>query len=469
MTTETKTYSVPADNAETLAAKIERISRRCVKLGLAPVEMVKVGEEDIAFVSRWEQGERVLFRASEENLAGKGLWDGDKIVYRRYNTYTLAGVTPRLAGWEFVATLQHFTDDAGKFMNVLRTVPGFEGDLPARFRDADPQNCDHCHTRRVRKDTYVVRSTETGEFKQIGRNCVQDFVGGQDPHAIISALTAIQSAIACMTDAEEGGYGYGGGGTWRYGMVEFLNWVAACVRLDGWFSRTKARETGSLATVDDAFDYAFPTPAMLNRPGFTQERDAHAPTEADIAMAGRALEHVREVLGERDDLTDYLHNLRVICLQSTVDQRSMGIAGSVIAWYRREVEKSLQREQEAKAGATSTYLGTEGERLFVDVQVLKVMTIGEFSPYGPKQLHKLVTPGGHLLTWFSTASESLEVGKTYAVKLTVKKHEEYQGTKQTIVSRVAVYNEEGARIEREKMAKAAARAAKKAAKAAKEA
>jgi hypothetical protein len=84
---------------------------------------------------------------------------------------------------------------------------------------------------------------------------------------------------------------------------------------------------------------------------------------------------------------------------------------------------------------TSKYIGEVGERVTMKSTVVFSKCVGQqtFYPFPAIYLVKLVTADGSQLTWFT--SSSYNVGDTFS-KFTVKKHEEYDNTKQTIVSRV---------------------------------
>jgi hypothetical protein len=86
-----------------------------------------------------------------EKCSGTG-----RLPDRIYHEVTLVSPkAPKVDGWEFVAALTH-VDGVG---SVLRVVPGAEvaeGEL-ARFREASSENCDHCHAKRRRTDTFIVR------------------------------------------------------------------------------------------------------------------------------------------------------------------------------------------------------------------------------------------------------------------------------------------------------------------------
>lgn len=458
--TNSQTYLIAEDQLSTIQAKLDKLARKAERLGTTTI-IYALGEfKDLPY-ARTNDGLKRL--KSEAAIADAKA--ADALVYFRFREVTVTGTTPRLAGWSFVATLQHLADDKGQAINLLRTVPSFKGSLPVHFRTATPENCDHCHrVIRTRKDTFVVRH-EDGTWKQVGRTCTQDFLGGKDPHAVAAGLDLLLRIFSDMGEAEEGFGGFGGGGSAiRYGMDRFLAVVAMMIRLDGWTSRGKAREADGMltATADSALEYLTPPRGPQALAQWERWVSSRPVTDEDREVAQKALDFAQEVLAAKTERSDYEHNLYVATVQSTVDHRLSGITASLVPYYLKEVERRVIREAELRRVRDSKYLGTVDEKLIVDVQVAKVLPFEGF--HGTKYLHKLITPEGDSLVWWNSGSSdsNLKLGETYTIKGTVKKHEEYEGVKQTTLLRVKTMTAE----EVAKEQKAAARKVAKAAKAA---
>lgn len=86
----------------------------------------------------------------------------------------------------------------------------------------------------------------------------------------------------------------------------------------------------------------------------------------------------------------------------------------------------------------SRHVGNVGERIETVAMLEVIIAVGVDSMYGPKRMHKFRTSNGEVLTWFATGSSGAykeEIGKPFKVKGTVKKHDTYQGVKQTILTR----------------------------------
>jgi hypothetical protein len=449
-----KTYSIPDSNLPALKTKIEKLARKAEKLGLGQITLDITGHHDQGFC-----------RNREGDTVKCDLEHATSVV--RYHHVEIEGETPHLAGWEFCATLQHLVAD-GEVINMLRTSPTFVGELPAKFRTASPENCDHCQkVIKSRKETFIVRDG-TGQFKQVGRNCTQDFLGGKDPHDVAKYLELL---IRASEEAEGSGEFSGGSQDSFWNLSLVLALAATCCRIDGWVSRKAyqiavERSGGEMAvapaTADSVKTILSPPPreskAFADWRKFEQE---HRPTEADIKLAEEALEYARETLTGRENLSDYEHNLYVATTQSMIPWKLMGICCSLVPFYTKEVSRRSQNSDLEK----SQHFGLDCKRLDVYATLHKATNTEGF--YGTTYILKFVTREGNVMTWFSSTSPGalkLEIGKEVRMSVTPKGHKEFKGIKETQVSRCTVYSEEG-RIEAEaKEAKKASRDAKKAAK-----
>lgn len=140
-----QTYKVPAENVASLVERFEALNKRVardVKRAIAK----GTAEADLPQALVLNVGP--MF--AEKNRKGDHLPD------RVFAMVTLVSPKPpKTATHEFVAALTH-VEGVG---TVLRVVPGAnvaEGEL-AKYREASPDNCDHCHAVRRRLDTFILR------------------------------------------------------------------------------------------------------------------------------------------------------------------------------------------------------------------------------------------------------------------------------------------------------------------------
>lgn len=339
---------------------------------------------------------------------------------------TLTGDPPKYNGWTFVATLQHLAGE-----NIVRTVPGQA--LPTVYRNRGPA-CDHCKLDRRRADTYVVRHDD-GRVLQVGRTCLQDFLGSHEAENVAGHATFWADAADVATDGEGGG-GWGGRPS-AYVLGGYLTLVAAMVRESGWTSRTVARERGGVATADAAWKYAIDPPK-----GSSKEKVDI--TAADDAMGQAAADWAEALTDAEVDAGggDYLHNLRAVARTGMVTQRTSGLAASTVVAYQKAMGLLKKKEAAAQAPKLDAHRGTVGERGRW-VLTLDFVT-GYDSDYGHITVLKFRDAEGALWVWKASGTPTADdgvaidrshVGTIYTVTGTIKKHDEFRGEKQTILSR----------------------------------
>ncbi len=376
------THEIPAANIEGAKARIAELAKRAAKIAAR-------GDLNDYTPITLTVGERALRRRAD---------GASEVVYR----CTLTGAAPRLAGWSFAAALQH--EEAG---TIIRSIPGVEVDLTS-YRNAPPR-CEHCNTTRRRADTYVVVNGTT--TRQVGSSCLADFTGHKSPAAAIAIAEILMAA-------DESCEGFGSGGVPTATAAEFLAFVAAQIRVNGWTSRTVARDTGRRATADLAMMSLFPAP---------DARDSARlmPEAADTELAAVALAWSETAFS--GNLSDYEHNLSIALAGGIATHRLAGIIASLIPCYSRAMGLVAERKFAAAAG----HVGTVGKRSTFELELVRVFSYD--SAYGVTNVHKFRADSGAVVVW-KTGSVRLDAGR-YAVTATVKAHDEYKGEPQTVLTR----------------------------------
>lgn len=378
---KTAEYDIVVDNLPELEFRIAGLNKKAAKLGMAPIVLTK-GPTYVKKVER------------RESDFGLGDHDGSTGRYEIVRMkITLTGETPKINGWEFVALLQH--EDGGTIIKATPGVP--EGTLKS-YRNATPA-CAHCQTTRRRNDTFVVQH-ETGELKQVGRNCLRDFLGHANPHGLASYAELLMVAgDLCTTGGECDAFGLGMGQSKAVSLQSFTRTVVAAVRQFGWLSRTKAREMGreGAATADLALAEMFRKPATK----------AVVPniTGADGEDAATLLKYVTEKFEAADPekLSDYEHNLRVAVLSGYVTAKSAGIAGSLVVYAQRAIAEDVERK--LVATGVRKHVGTIGER---PTLVLTVLTINAVdTEFGTVRYFNFRDADGNRLVWKSSGNSGV--------------------------------------------------------------
>jgi hypothetical protein len=397
MTTDMLTAEIDAYRVRDVVARIEQINRRLARHG-----GVGVGEFQI------ELGPVETRRIRNVNQDGT--------VYVRtvdFQRVSLSAQRVGLPGYRFLGRIDHTGET-----NLLMSVPGEA--IPNSYRDSKP-NCDHCGHDRRRNDTFVVVEESTGQTRQIGRQCLADYLG-HNPEMILAAFQALGKIRECM-DEEEREAGHGG---FRHGgkALDILAYTSAIVRLIGWVSKKAAEQTGQTPT-------AFWVEAMMLRAA--QQEKRIMPDDADYVLAQNIIDYLTQTLVP---CSEYEMNLIALVKREMVETKLFGYVASGLGVYNRFLEKQVA-ETTTKT-STSTYLGQIGERITVDVRVMRKHSFE--GHYGRTTVLSFQTPDGNDLVWFQSGNQEFEVGANVKITGTVKTHKinRVSGGKETAITRVTL-------------------------------
>ena len=393
-----KTFEVAEEYAGRVEALVTKLNRKAARLGVEPITLVKksIG---LRSVDRTYPGSETRFN-----------------VWLNFVSLEISLNVPKLAGWEFICTIQH--GDAG---NLILTVPReVPIDLSA-FR-VGPARCCHCNLDRNRLDTYVVRN-EAGELKQVGKQCLSAFTGSGGTPEQAAALAEWLSQVGEVFNGDgeddgdepvEKGSRVGDG----FGLDLFLACVVNLSNEYGFVTSKIANEQGKSSTGSDA--------------GFRvriAELGKHY-TEADVAEAKAARDWAKALV----PANDFEHNLHTVALSDGVTFRNVGIAAYIVEAYRRSKAEAIKKA----ARPASAHFGTVGVRL----RKLALTYLGSSSfetNFGLLFIHRfLAAEGDAVWKTGSVDGSSFEVGKSYLVDASVKEHGDYKGRSQTVITRVKV-------------------------------
>lgn len=406
---EVATYVVPAENRETIEKKLDQLNKKAAKLGTSPISMTFEHDR----IETWRV-EKVL------NCPEYGFTE----FSREWLKVHVLGAVAEINGYYFRAALHHTTEG-----NIIASVPGYE--VPREYRNAGPV-CNHCGAARLRSSTYLIESKDG--LMQVGRNCLADFTGANDPHKLAKwaeMIGAFDSWFQSLTD--EDGERSGPRPETQVSLEEFLRRTAAVIRMDGWVSKKLANESERTATVSTVwFIMNCRTRKVIKENA--ERYGIKGYIEEDEATAEKVIAWATETLtGETEPDNDYLHNLAVITRAGLVSHRTSGLAGSMIAAWRRATQKQVERE--AAPVSPSQYVGKEKERLRgLRVTIAAVIEL-EPGDFGPRRIIKMVDEKGNEMACFTGSFSACEPGDVFDVTGTVKRHSEYKGVKQTELGR----------------------------------
>lgn len=381
-------YRIHDSRIDATIKRLEGLSRTAVKIGLPPYT-IEVGSEHL------------------EPRA-------DGVLVDRYIDLHFTGQMPVIAGWRFLAKLEHLEDG-----NIIKS---YATDIDPLFRDAAPK-CDHCNTNRARNSTFVVESTE-GEQIQVGSSCVDDFVGNHnDPHLVLGLLDGLSSV---RWDGEEPFYdpedptspnerAYGAD------FRRVLEVACAVIRRDGRYVSVSDYEGTTMPTKDTVSYHLFSDKTNLTTFIETSDRQ-----QAEEVLAW--------LLSDDEDGSIYRHNLRTLAKSGVVEDpiKHLGFAVSAPAAFQRAMRQNAARDE-----AVSLHIGETGDKWSGREIVLrkKISFDTQWGSSWNVLMQDVAT--GATLKWTTSSPLKMSTGERYFINATVKGHGEYQGMKQTELTRVS--------------------------------
>jgi hypothetical protein len=375
---ELATFAIPSFRKTGIQKRLEKLARKATKYGNSDIQFT-FGKETVREVQT-EYGPRLY----------------------EFIDITVTGDAPQIAGWQLLARVEIMDGDE----NLVHSVPGSTVQIKPDYRTHDG-HCDHCKTVRRRNDVYVL--TDGTEQIAVGRTCLRDFLGIDDPKSIVNRAQFFEE-LRSFSEEDFGGYSNSG----YFDLHEFLEISAAYIRRNGYVSKAKQQETG-YSTTGESASYA-----IRRVPGYEIKT-----TEDDKEWATKTIKFFRSTSSFG---ADYMDNIRVLMKQDLVKTNHVNlIASSVFATQRALAPKAEFAE--------SSFVGEIKQRIRgLDLMLEKIIFLGHGS-FGPSYLHLLKDSAGNVFSWITGNKLELAQGTRIKMDATVKEHKLYNGVKQTVLTR----------------------------------
>ncbi len=387
MTKQDMTWTLTHEEAEATRAKLDKINTRAQQRGFTG--LVTMTTAPVQWTETTPAGTKVTRHGLEATITGDAPC---------YGNYRFLGVVTTVEGTDSV---------------MFSGAPGV-GDVD--LATLTPGACDHCNRKRNRAKSMLVENSETGERLQVGSTCIKDFLGW-DTLPVFLWADDVQAKL-------RGGHGAGQAG---YDTIETLAWAWACVKAFGW------APASAPASTRDAVEACM----MGCTPRDGEICSAAAPMyEEGLSMAPRVIARLAaEFAGATHGYEGNM--LAVLNENAVVTHKTRGLLVSAIPAYERAIGRDVECAARAKAEAEvpSAWLGAVGEKIEVEGTVTRVTACSTM--YGTTNLVVVLTEGGVVKMFTAAAwSDGVEVGSLVRLVGTVKEHGEYNGRRETTMTRV---------------------------------
>lgn len=389
-----KTFVIYAGAFELVKTNIDKVNKRIAKMpGFNPIEVEIID---------------TFYKTFGEDSAS----------YAKYKMYEIKviGQIPFFDGWEFIAMLD--------FDRVTKTVfvHGLNGKtIPAEYLEKKSISCEHCGHKRYRTKSFIIYNAKENRHMEVGSTCLKKFFKTD-----ISKLIPFIGAFDSIAEPENFGFG-NGHSSFYINTLEVI--IAAKYQIDrhGYVSKSKAYNHNLY--IQDQRERIFSTyERVFNFIGTVEQLKIK---NADIRHAKNAIEYFAGL----DCLdNDYLINLKQIAGVDLVSSEKVGYAVSMIVAYDKAMEKKADLEK-AKT-KPSNHIGQVGERL-KKIPVKIVLKRYFDNQFGETTLYKMADDEGNIYTsFYSGCKFDFDKGEKVILTGTVKKHDEYNEVKQTVLNRI---------------------------------
>jgi len=406
-------YAIYEDFYPDVEKKLSRIAKKCVKHG-----------NDF----KWE----IIGEQMEKRTNFMGVTS----MYR----FLLVEVegTAKINNWEFVATLERVGEE-----NIIRRFNN-EIEIPVHFRNAEPI-CEHCNSKRYRKNLYLIHNTETDEWKQVGGSCLMVYTNGLNMEYVAAYMDGITKLEeSCGMDNLDGNIFFN---PKHFDSIHVLASAYALTKKYGYTS-TKSEGVSTKVLVIECMttgDWgAFKR--WLKGNGLDDNiYPEDIINEKTIAEA----EKISAYYLSLNDDSEFVHNIKAMLKHGSCSKKSVGYLAYCPVGYAKYIQKQIELEERRKANADMQHFGEIGKR-YKNQKILSFETVASWdNGYGYTYIHRIIIEGGYVLTWktsnacvpYSILDE--DTGKHReqifdTITFTVKEHGEFKGCKQTEVTRAKV-------------------------------
>ena len=209
-------------------------------------------------------------------------------------------------------------------------------------------------------------------------------------------------------------------------LPSLLPYVSAVIQTYGWLSKGKALENGGKPTSARVSDFIFDR----------KEDKTVSVNSANIDIANRTLETIKNLSYIPNE---YTRNLNVIAKDGFCTVKEFGMAVSMVSFAMNQWEREEKKAEEKNNTNTlpSEWQGNIKERLTLNGLTVK-FTKDIASNFGLTVLVKLQDANGNNFAWFASNCPDLDKGDVVNLTGTVKAHNEYQGAKETVLTRCKI-------------------------------
>jgi len=316
--------------------------------------------------------------------------------------------TLKLGNYEVIAILEHNAIE-NSTENLVYTIKE-ETVIPIKYRTVKSY-CQHCNSNRKRKKTILLQD-QTGKIIQVGSTCIHEYTG-IDGLDIIKNYQELQAILIETVTLD-----YEKAGNINSKYINTIDYLAACIQLithNGYKKEETKWQAWEIAVLD--------------------KQDPKYKT-----IAQKVIDYFKNKTFLEGQ--DFLNNIKL-----TLSQEYTKISGFVAyayLAYQKQLEYDAKKQAEQEHKKQSGYVGEVGKRIEIEL-ILKKRIAYETCYNGYSNttcfIYLFEDAAGNIYKWSTSKFLEQELeNKKVTLKGTIKDHTEYNGQKQTVITRCKVIN-----------------------------
>lgn len=430
----TKTYIIPEENVENLEKKFNAAARKIHKINPALEPTMEKGDHTIVLVRK------IVLRPCDcrsESTVKKVPYEARKVELKIPD-----GVVFTENNWAFGGSVEPSGVDGKNFVNVNLSGNDLGFVVPKKYFTVNPCTCDYCNTSRKRNKTYLIVNQKTGEWKQLGKECLKLFVTGIDVDAIATFESFIKDAEDAANPGDEFFYNR------RARFVEVqraLELAQAATKMFGFVAtRDNVGERNVFSTKNIVQAKLLKEMGcqsdLLNIDNAEREKINLAVSKLTVYSTYAEDDISNDIIALRETVTElpdepYYNNLKTVLANEYVPLDKLGLLVSAPKAISRYYESKKMQEEKERLAAESNYLGFVGEKISVNFVSGREVACCE-TQFGLLHIYEFKDENGNTVVWKTSSGK--DIPESGVITGTVKAHEEYNGVKQTIILRAKI-------------------------------
>ena len=147
------------------------------------------------------------------------------------------------------------------------------------------------------------------------------------------------------------------------------------------------------------------------------------------------IENALNWIKETESNSQYIENLKIICCLDYFEKNHIGILCSLFPAYNKAMETENRKRTERESVKTSDFIGNINDKIQVKIRTCKCVYSYE-TQYGYTYIYQMISDDNNVIIW--KTSKIIENEKDFIIKGTVKNHNDYNGIRQTEITRCKI-------------------------------